>query len=426
MSDPTTPNYKNGIGRLVTDRYDFQAHVEGSNFRHKANQIDLSPSITIDGNVRSELQEAIQALSDRLVPEVPDATTTVKGILKIAGDVDGTADSITVKGIYNIPVTSTVPTSGDLLTFNGSAWAPTAFSGGFTAAGDLSGNNLSQNVIGITGTTNVANIHCRYMDFDETLNKVGIRQKALTSSGSGNLFSLKAQDGFGASSDGGTFDFKSGIPGAGGLHGSFIISIGDDYPILQGVEPLSGNRVLAICSTSSVSSIQMPANTGDMVCYVGNAATAPSANPVDGAILYASDGCLNVRQSDGVDFKLGSLANPTTWGTSAERVVSLRATNVTTSSLAQTLYDEELQNNASTRADVIIIGKQRSTSNTVMYNYSLGFVRQSGISTTVGILTSTDYRYNGASTSSWTAPDLTLSTNNIVLHTGAYTGVTID
>ena len=128
MSDPTTPNYKNGIGRLVTDRYDFQAHVEGSNFRHKANQIDLSPSITIDGNVRSELQEAIQALSDRLVPEVPDATTTVKGILKIAGDVDGTADSITVKGIYNIPVTSTVPTSGDLLTFNGSAWAPTAFS----------------------------------------------------------------------------------------------------------------------------------------------------------------------------------------------------------------------------------------------------------------------------------------------------------
>lgn len=52
----TTPNFTKGKGRLATDRYDFEAHLEGRNpdagssyvhsFRHKASQIDIdNPSL---------------------------------------------------------------------------------------------------------------------------------------------------------------------------------------------------------------------------------------------------------------------------------------------------------------------------------------------------------------------------------------------
>lgn len=45
----TPPNFKPGVGRLATDRYDFQSHLEGTNptgktdFRHTADQIDIIP-----------------------------------------------------------------------------------------------------------------------------------------------------------------------------------------------------------------------------------------------------------------------------------------------------------------------------------------------------------------------------------------------
>lgn len=39
---PKTPNYKPGVGQLVTNRYDFENHIEGNSFRHNATQIDIA------------------------------------------------------------------------------------------------------------------------------------------------------------------------------------------------------------------------------------------------------------------------------------------------------------------------------------------------------------------------------------------------
>jgi hypothetical protein len=41
-NNPQIPNYKPGVGRLVTDRYDFENHVEGNAFRHNALAIDMA------------------------------------------------------------------------------------------------------------------------------------------------------------------------------------------------------------------------------------------------------------------------------------------------------------------------------------------------------------------------------------------------
>ncbi len=55
-----------------------------------------------------------------------DATTTTNGIIRLAGDLSGTAASPTVTRIQGQSISSTAPTSGQVLKWNGTAWAPAA------------------------------------------------------------------------------------------------------------------------------------------------------------------------------------------------------------------------------------------------------------------------------------------------------------
>jgi len=48
-----------GKGRLALDRYDFQHHVEGTDFRHQAAETDLIPNIVIDGYNADNVQSAL-------------------------------------------------------------------------------------------------------------------------------------------------------------------------------------------------------------------------------------------------------------------------------------------------------------------------------------------------------------------------------
>ena len=56
---------------------------------------------------------------------VNDASTTAKGIIQLAGDLSGTATSPSVSKIQGISVSGLVPTTGQVLTYNGTIWVPT-------------------------------------------------------------------------------------------------------------------------------------------------------------------------------------------------------------------------------------------------------------------------------------------------------------
>src|SRR5574338_1375735 len=157
MPNPQVPNFNPGAGRLATDRFDFQNHVDGYSFRHEASNIDLSPPVTITTS-SSNVRDAIIQLRDALtVPIVPDATAVSKGIIQLAGDIGGTAGSVTVVGLRGFPVSATPPTTGYVLSWNGSAWAPNSVSGAFTFAGDVTGSASATTVVKINGKPVSAN-----------------------------------------------------------------------------------------------------------------------------------------------------------------------------------------------------------------------------------------------------------------------------
>ena len=62
--------------------------------------------------------------------QLPAATSTSQGAIQLGSDISGTAASPVVDGLQGRPVASTAPTANQVLTWNGSAWAPATPSGG--------------------------------------------------------------------------------------------------------------------------------------------------------------------------------------------------------------------------------------------------------------------------------------------------------
>jgi hypothetical protein len=116
-------------------------------------------------DVYNRLRNAIIAIETELGVKPSGIDTTVKHrfevledafgniqIIDLAGDLGGSHTSPQVIGLRGIPISSTAPTSGQVLAYNGSAWTPIPPDialGAFQADGDLSGSNITQTVIGL-------------------------------------------------------------------------------------------------------------------------------------------------------------------------------------------------------------------------------------------------------------------------------------
>ena len=153
-------------------RYDFEAHVlgvpspQGFNFRHQANQIDVIPSLTIDGYTSSNVQTTLANIASILNNEhIPFATGSTPGLIQLSGDLSGTRykpstySSPIISSIQGYPITIlSPPSNGNVLAWNSTAWVPTtpAFS---SYGGDLSGTPISQTVISLTGNSSTVTVN---------------------------------------------------------------------------------------------------------------------------------------------------------------------------------------------------------------------------------------------------------------------------
>lgn len=76
-------------------------------------------------------------------------TTPSAGAVTLAGDTTGPSGSNTTVAIQGIPISTTDPTTGQTLTFNGTSWAPAAATSSVTLAGDATGPSGSNTVVAI-------------------------------------------------------------------------------------------------------------------------------------------------------------------------------------------------------------------------------------------------------------------------------------
>jgi hypothetical protein len=439
---PQIPNFDFGNGsRIAVDRYDFEAHLEGTNppyannFRHSADQIDLLPrnanhqptGMLIDGYTVFNVQQALQLLANIVSPpNIQPATTVRLGIVQLVGDISGTATNVVVTKIQGKPISSLVPSPGQVLTWNGTSWSPSSSGNATVFSGDLQGASAGpQQVLGITGVGSHPNlnasIHADGLVWDFSVTNPNIMQA--TSVLNGANMNIGAQSSSGG--NGGNI-IISGGSGFDSGNGSVLLQDGSGTQGVQVVSTANG-RWISLAFPTQTSSTQMPFNTGDLVVLVGNAAVTPTAPSPAGPIMYGSNGKLWVMQSDGVNFPVGSIPNPSIWGTLAtNQGETLTYRDFAISSPGIPVYAPHtfaLPDNTATRVDVILIGKTNNTNESAQYNLSIGYVRNAGGGpAAVGTLTSADPRVSGSLVMT-TGPTITTGVNSVLIQTGAAAAV---
>lgn len=118
-------------------KYDGTNYVPSNSIMTETQTLGLSGStLTISGTNSSVV-----------IPIAADATTSTNGILRLAGDLGGTAASPLVAKIQGKTVSSTAPTTGQVLKFDGTQWAP-----GSTVTTETQTLSLSGSTITISGT----------------------------------------------------------------------------------------------------------------------------------------------------------------------------------------------------------------------------------------------------------------------------------
>ncbi|MFD3276498.1 hypothetical protein [Aquirufa echingensis] len=118
-------------------KYDGTNYVPSNSIMTETQTLGLSGStLTISGTNSSVV-----------IPIAADATSSTNGILRLAGDLGGTAASPLVAKIQGKTVSSTAPTTGQVLKYDGTQWAP-----GSTVTTETQTLSLSGSTITISGT----------------------------------------------------------------------------------------------------------------------------------------------------------------------------------------------------------------------------------------------------------------------------------
>lgn len=157
---PLIPNYVPGVGSFAADGFQFQAHIDGDGYKHDANEIVVSPLITINGSNPTNVQDALAALSAALPPQAtPNATIgdsiSNLGLITLGGDLSGvnsTALIPRVSGVQGFPFARITPSTNQVLAWNGTSYGPS----NLTFTGDITGGINASKVASISGTSPVA------------------------------------------------------------------------------------------------------------------------------------------------------------------------------------------------------------------------------------------------------------------------------
>lgn len=455
-NNPQNPNFQPGVGRLVTDRFDFQNHIDGNSFRHQASQIDLNPVITINGSPATNMQDAIVALKAIVEPPtIQFATATTPGIVQLApaGDVQGTYNTMRVFGIRGYPINTTPPSINNVLTWNGSAWGPAPSQGVFTPAGDLMGNSTSQQVVNLSGNGGEVTISASELAFNNIVHNPVITQLGVNGTNGTNLI-IEAQGVESGTGNGGNIYLFGGHQNGGGsLTGGVSLSLGgsplDEEGgafVLQATQVISGNKVVAFfpSSATGLTSTDMGSNTGNKVIYIGDAATPPTNSSPTGSILWSQSGQLHVMQESGSSFIVGSLTNPSSWPAIPSTAPFIPTTpiptngsisyNVTATSFGHlvtnvpaTALTFPLAPSTAIYIDMFFVGKSTDGStDSAGYYVTAAYVRNGSASPTPVPFpnpnTIIDTKVSGDAID-WTPPTTVISGNNILVQTGFFSSV---
>lgn len=440
---PTSPNYKKNLGRLVTDRYDFESHINGSDLKHKAKDIILDPTLVIgqipNTTTANNIQEALNNIVTIVNTPLPEATLFQKGIIRLSGDIsdpNSTSYNIIVSGIRGRSISNTSPADGQILTWDGGSFSwtpkdPILFSAG----GDLRGTNNLQYVHQLTGNSDQpqenseVNILAKILKFDAINFDRYITQADKPNGTSSANIIIRAQSALTGSTypdvSGGYVNIQGGSAKGTSQPGGVLITVdGRDNPsvLLEAVKLSVSKRFLTLLGHSKLSSSDVSNINGDMFIYIKETPTIPIGSPITGAILYSKNGRLYLTEGDNSDnisgklsnFPIGSIPEEMMWGNSSFGTFSKKyfSQSVAIASLVESF---SFPADTSVKIDAVCVGRSTSNNETYQVNMAVGYsVDSNGLPILIGNTTYSDERTNG----SISAPYFSINNSNVEIYSG--------
>jgi hypothetical protein len=246
-------------------------------------------------------------------------------------DMGGNTELILTTSALTLATNSLILTAGDLFLSNSGAaisqGATPANSGSFRVgsswslvgvAADASDTTLisfgsNQLQIGTTNDLNEMNFHLASGNYRTFIGGTEVYRVGLSGSdtlinipnvaGNPNELFVRAQGATSGGNTGGTLVLqggrREGAGNCGGVGLELNVDDGTFYRMFEVAHLANARRITVLNRGAGISTTQMPTDTGDLVLYLGNAATVPTANPVSGGILYVSNGTLMYRGPSG-------------------------------------------------------------------------------------------------------------------------------
>ena len=142
---------------------------------------------------------------------------------------------------------------------------------------------------------------------DKAVTLFTFKQEDAVSGNSGVNMIFAAQAGVGTNKDGGNLSLRGGARTGTGLKGGVHLALhGTSEVMIEAYNVIDGQRFVALCRGANMTTTELPSGTGDLVVYLGVAATAPTINPVSGFLLYMdpADNKLKARGPSGTTTEL--------------------------------------------------------------------------------------------------------------------------
>lgn len=241
--------------------------------------------------------------------------------------------------------------------------------------------------------------------------------------GNGETFTIAAQTSLGGNGNGGTLALAGGSPHGTGRKGGVQLSLDETSaePMVEVAEVATGRRAVVLGLGAAVTATELPAGTGDRVLYIADYATAPTANPVSGQLLYAGGHALAARSPNGVTTDISPIG--VSGGLTTKHYHHQHGRVQTTNATFTTVATITIPASSVAMLTAYLVGKRTDVEGNVTSVYTYAAIKRTGSAAPVVASTQTDFSYEDDPSTNWR---WSVSGNDIILEVLGVAGQTYE
>jgi hypothetical protein len=234
----------------------------------------------------------------------------------------------------------------------------------------------------------------------ETIFSPLINQEDKTT-GNGETLTIAAQTSLGGNGNGGTLARAGGSPHGTGLKGGVRLSLDETSaePMVEVAEVATGRRAVVLGLGAAVTATELPAGTGDRVLYIADSATAPTANPVSGQLLYAGGHALAARSPNGVTTDISPIG--VSGGLTTKHYHHQHGRVQSTTNTYVTVATITIPASSVAMLTAYLVGKRTDVEGNCTMVFTYAAIKRTGSAAPVVSSTQTDFSHEDDNTTDW-------------------------